>query len=384
MHGVRQLGSARTFYEECLDGAEALQAKGYNLDSGRLLAVYPFGHRNPFLRMLYASAFDHGFAVLPLKNLAQLDEVPPGLDVVVHHHWVHRIFDKLTSVSEAEKAVEAFLATVEKQKRAGRPLVWTVHNVLSHRTPFPEQEVQLRASFAALVDHIHIMNPKTPALCAPYYGLEESKLFRVPHPAYAGVYGDYVSREQARITLGLQPADCVFLLFGELGPYKGTRHFLEQLDALQDRMTGKARIIIAGKEGDGAFMEDIFRLTSGRADVQLYLGHVDDQNVQTFFRAADVAVCAHTAGLNSGVVATALTFGCPTVMASRMAHTVEGAEEFIFPFDATDMSTAVDACVAAYELSRQPGLKPAMKGWAQKMAPGAISNRFFDALRGQL
>jgi len=123
MLGVRQIGPARTFHEECLDGVEALSAKGFSLNEGRLLAVYPYGYRNPFLRMLYARSFDHGYALMPLKSLSQLNEVPAGFNMVIHHHWVHRIFDQLTEISDAKKASETFLDTVKKQKEAGRPLI---------------------------------------------------------------------------------------------------------------------------------------------------------------------------------------------------------------------------------------------------------------------
>jgi beta-1,4-mannosyltransferase len=384
MTGVRHLDAARTFAEHCLDASEALKARGYGLDTGRLLAVYPQIEWNPYLRMLYAAAFEHGFAPVPLKDTAQLDEVPPGLNMVVHFHWLHRIFDKCTDAAEANKAVDHLLKVAARQKAAGRTLLWTLHNVTSHRSRFLQQEVRLRAAFAELVDHIHIMNPKTAALCAPHYKLEFEKLFHVPHPSYQGVYGDYISAATARLSLGLQPADKVFLLFGALEPYKGVRTFLAQLDALQAKMEGTAKIIIAGREGAGSFMEDMYALTAGRADVQLHLGHIGDQSVQTYFRAADVAVCAHRAGLNSGVAATALTFGCPTVIADRMAGCVEGAEDFLFTFDAEVPATIVDACAAAYQASTQANLKQGTAQWAQTAASGPVSARFFEALSTRL
>ena len=384
MNGVRHLGSARTFYEECLDAGEALNAKGYGLDSGKLLAVYPTVYGNPYLHMLYASALEHGYAPIALESLSQLDEVPTGLRVVVHHHWLHRIFDRLENVADAKRAALEFLARVQKQKDTGHDLVWTVHNVLSHQTDFPEEEARLRADFAQLADHIHIMNPDTANLCAPHYLLDENKVFQVPHPAYTGVYADFVRCEQARLTLGLQPNDHVFLLFGALGANKGTRQFLAQLDALQARMDGKAVVIIAGREGSGVFMEDIYSLTSGRADVRLYIGHIEDRHIQNFFRAADVAVCAHTAGLNSGVTATGLTFGCATVAASRMAGCVEGAEEFVATFDVAKPETLVEACVAAFEMSKLPEIGQKLAAWGQEMAPVRISSRFFEALERRL
>lgn len=381
---VRHLVPARSFAEKCLDAAEALYARGYALEDARLLAVYSHTKRNPYLSMLYASALEHGFAPVFFGDTSQLSTVPVGLSVLVHFHWIHRIFDQCVDAQSANKAVDQFLAEGARQKDLGRALVWTLHNVTAHQSKFPQEELRLRADFAALVDHIHIMNPDTAALCAPHYALDTTKLFHVPHPSYHGVYADYVSAAQARLTLGLQPNDKLFLLFGALGAYKGVRSFLAQLDALQKQMDGQAKFIIAGSKADRSFMEDLYALTAGRIDVQLHEGHIGDHTVQTYFRAADVAVCAHLSGLNSGVAATALTFGCPTVIATRMAGCIEGADSCLFTFDAEKPETIIGACVAALKASGQAHGRQKLEKWALEMAPAKLSTRFFTSLVDRL
>jgi len=384
MYGIRHKKLGRSFYEECLDASSALAAGGFGLEDGYLLAVYPFVRRNPFLRMLYSADFDKGFATSGIEKLEHLNDVPSGLNVVVHYHWIHRVFDHATNAHSANQQVTEFLGTIQRQKDAGQTIMWTVHNILSHGSRFPEEEAKLRADFAGLVDHIHIMNPATRALCAGHYNLPADKIFEVPHPSYYGVYGDYVSKSQARFSFGLQPDDKVFLLFGGMGPFKGTHQFLSQMDALQSAAGGKARVVIAGQAGEPAYMEDLFQLTAGRADVQFHLGHVSDRNVQNFFRAADVAVCAHPSGLNSGVANTAVSFGKPVVLAHDLAGTLSGIEDYIFRFDPEDTATCTQSCVAALAVADQSDCVRALTAWAQAMAPQKMSARFFDALRARL
>ncbi|PCI62102.1 MAG: hypothetical protein COB37_07510 [Kordiimonadales bacterium] len=384
MHGIRQHGLARSFYEECLDASAALEALGYGLDTGWLLGVYPFGTRNPYLRALYSAALEQGFACLPLKGLEQLNNVPKPLNVALHLHWIHRIYHGLETAKQAAVAGADFLELIQQQKDMGRPILWTIHNIMSHRSAFPEEEIALRARFAVLADHIHIMNPGTVDLCAPHYEVPVDKTFSVPHPSYKGVYGDYISKPQARLSLGIGCADKVFLLFGELGTYKGTRQFLAAVDALQTSVGGGAKVIVAGKAGEPAFMEDIFQLTAGRADVQLHLGHIDDQDVQTFFRAADVAVCAHPSGLNSGVAAMAATFGRPAVMPHALTPTIAGPEGSVYGFDSDNMDTCVAACAAAYSAEQSASTEQGLFEWAEAHAPRKVSADFFSSLRARL
>jgi len=384
MHGLRHKKTGRSFQEECLDASSALAVQGFDLEHGYLLAVYPFVRRNPFLRMLYSADLGKGFASMGIEALEQLENVPIGLKLIVHYHWIHTLFAGAKNGRGARQAVTAFLEAVKRQKDAGRPIVWTVHNITSHEAKFLDEEILLRAEFAQLVDHIHIMNPETRALCSEHYDLPANRIFQVSHPSYHGVYGDYISKSQARLSLGLQPEEKVFLLFGGVGPSKGIRQFLEQLDALQSVTNGKAQVVIAGAATDPAYLEKLFQQVVGRLDVQFHLGHVDDQNVQSFFRAADVVVCAHPDGLNSGVANTAASFGCPVVLANNMAGTVLGIDNFIFRFDPTEMATCTKSCLAALDAAGQPERALLLENWAQATAPLKTSTHFFDQLRARL
>ncbi|MBV1901299.1 MAG: glycosyltransferase [Kordiimonadaceae bacterium] len=370
----------RPFGEKCADATALLKAKGYS--GGKLLAYYPRVKQNPFQQMLYASGFESGFACFDAQSVDDMLAGPKGQPLIAHYHWLYNAMKGAKNAQDAAAMASVFLDKVRAQKGAGHTVIWTVHNILSHNSAFPEEEATLRAEMAKLADHIHIMNPDTVALCAPYYEVPEHKVFHVPHPSYSGVYGDYLSKAEARHTLGLQAEDKVFLLFGSMMPQKGSLRFLAQLDALQKAFEGRARIVIAGKANDEAYMAKVMQLIAGRGDVQLHSGYVSDQQVQLYFKAADVAVCPYALTLNSGVVMTAASFGRSSVVPNVLAGVLADVARQTAAYDSEDMDACIAACVKAVAISEVADTEAVLRNWAKSLAPRYVSNRFFDVLRG--
>ncbi len=374
----------RSFKEKCMDAVAALGHTDVSVPDTYILGYYPNVKSNPFQKMLYSQAFSHGIAAVAVRSLEDVRNLPQGLKMIIHFHWIHQIFAEVNTVEQAEKAVDTFLEEVRGLKAQGIIIVWTIHNVISHGARFEEQENRLRSVFSELVDHIHIMNPRTAALCDPNYTIDMQKVIEVPHPSYAGVYGNYISKAQARLDLNLAPTDAVFLLFGSMVPQKGTRHFLAEIDSLQEACNGKAKLMIAGKAKVGAFYEEVLQLAAGRTDIKLMTGHVDDQQVQNLFRAADVVVCPYVKGLNSGVIMTAASFGRPVVVPNFLKPVFKGAEEWAVGFDSADFQNCVPACARAYELSQTPTTENEMITWAKELSAQNVSMQFFEKLRGRL
>lgn len=388
MYGNINPAEAQTFKERCKHASSAVAA-GYDGDDGWLLMAYPKVTSNPFLEMLYSACIENGFGCVRMKNLSQTAKLPRKARALIHIHWINRAFGNSGGfasmrASEAKKKADSFLTALRREKDAGRPIVWTVHNILSHAAAFPEEELELRASLAGLVDHIHIMNPDTAALCAPHYALPEDKIFAVPHPSYLGVYADTISQSDARLALGLSPRDKVFLIFGRLGAYKGIKQFIGQLDRLQNRLGGKAKLVIAGSSAEPTAEQALRAIVADRQDVVLDATFVDDQHVQRYFRAADVVVCGQGAALNSGVAHTAVSFGCRVVLSKNLAPTLDGADAIVFPFEPENSDTMLDASVAALEAVEVADKQEVFSAWATAHAPNMMSNRFFAALRSRL
>ncbi len=371
-----------------MDGALALAAEGYNLEGrekGYLLAFYPEDKRNPFQHMLYASAFQNGFACFPVGRLDDVALAPDGVKLILHLHWVHRIFDTVETAAAAKAASWQFLNLLDNIQSSGHKLLWTIHNRVSHESVFEEEEYSLRSLIAARADFLHIMNPESASLCAPHYSVPADKTFIVPHPSYTGVYSNYMSRSTARFQLGLGENETVFLLFGKMLPQKGAREFLARLDSLQAAFDGDARILLVGRSSTPEFTEEILGLTAGRPDVLSVRSFVDDQNVQLYFQAADVVMCPYINGLNSGVLMTAASFGKPIVTSRDFKAVFEGIEDHIAFFDTgPGMKGVVQGSLKAAATAKDPEACNTIKAWAESRQPALVSNRFFEALRSRL
>lgn len=373
--------AVRSFDEACVDAKLSLFSKGVDLEEAHLLAYYPPVHRNPYQHMLYAAAFEQGFACFPVRDLADVGAPPVNAPLGVHYHWVHRVFAGAQTSRDAERMAQDFLDQVDQQKDAGLKIIWTVHNLLSHSARFVDEEIELRAGLGDRADFVHIMNPATVELCARYYELNASKTFLVPHPSYFGVYGDYISAEQARFDLGITPEDKTLLLFGSLGAHKGTRQFLRDLESLEVELGHRLRVLIAGQPTDAAYMEEIYTLAANKPNVFLFERHIDDQTVQTLFRATDAVVCPYEIGLNSGVAATAATFGRPCVVPDILVPAMAGASAGIVGFNPMDRSSLSVAIGRALEARINPATETALIHWAEMHRPRAMSRAFFEALR---
>ncbi len=375
---------SRMFHEKCVEASMALASRGYDAESAKLLAFFPKVKLNPFQHMLYSAGYENGFACFDAKTPEEMSEGPNSLNMVAHYHWVSRVFEKSGNARAASLATQNFLDLLKSQQDAGHTLVWTVHNILSHGSKFPDEEAELRARMADLMDHIHIMNPDTVALCQPYFSIRAEKVFHVPHPSYHGVYGDYIGQAEARHTLGLLPDEKAFLLFGNMMQQKGGVRFLSELDVLQEKLDGKARVFVVGKSFDKSYLAKVQALVADRSDVQLHLGYLDDQKVQVYFRAVDVVVCPYAITLNSGVVMTAASFGRPVVVPHSLKPILADVERQSVSYNIDDMSDCIDACVKAVEIGEIADTEMVLGNWAQTLAPRRVSHQFFEALRNRL
>ncbi|WP_374764417.1 glycosyltransferase [Yunchengibacter salinarum] len=371
----------RSQLERMVDGVLALQAAGRDPARGGLLLYWPQVASNPFHGTLYARGFDNDWAVLPLDEVGgPLGQA--GVPVTVHIHWIHRLFSRITRRREAVARADAFLDRLAGLQADGTHLVWTVHNLLAHHSDFPGVERDTCARLADLVDSIHVMNPDTVALAASHYQLPAHKVFHVPHPAYGPVYGAYMGRAQARLDLGLRPADVAILLFGALLPYKGIRQTIARLDSLQKlaRPGGQVRLILAGGRGPDHFMAELEQLTAARSDVSVYAGHVSDQAVQTYFRAADVVACPYPVSLNSGVAMTGVSFGRPVVVPNSLMAVFSGAGAMVQGFDPAAFHSLDGALAQALAAADDSSARGQLQAFVADHDPAHVSDRFFKAL----
>jgi glycosyltransferase involved in cell wall biosynthesis len=129
-------------------------------------------------------------------------------------------------------------------------------------------------------------------------------------PSYAGHYADSVTRGEARERLGLPAAARVFLCFGYVKPYKGIDDLIRAFRELGD---AQAVLLIVGTPLNRAIADELAALAAGDDRIRLDLRYVGDEEIQVFFRAADIAVFPFKHTHSSSSIMLAMTFGCPMI-----------------------------------------------------------------------
>jgi glycosyltransferase involved in cell wall biosynthesis len=212
-----------------------------------------------------------------------------------------------------------------------RPVVLTAHDVL----PREPRAGQLRAQrrlydrVDAIVVHSHHGRERL----VVDLGVPAEKVHVIPHAAF-----DYLTRLPAEEPLPEELAEVdgpVVLFFGLLRPYKGVDVLLEAwrgIGGAELWVVGMPRMPLKGLR------------ERATPSVRFFPRFVPDPQVPALFRRADVVVLPYREIDQSGVLATALAFGCPLLLSTvggfpELAET--GAAELVTPGDPAALHLAL-------------------------------------------
>lgn len=330
---------------------------------------------NPFQAMLTSRMLEHNLLAVPsttVGNAAELRrKLPTDFPVTLHIHWTHPVLHGIRDLSEARKAMSTYLDTVQKAKDIGVNIAWTVHNALPHDVVHEDLEAELQGKLLDIAELVHVMSPRTRELCQPWFACDDNKILNIPHPSYHGVYPDWISRKNARRQLGLREGETVFLMFGAIKPYKGLTESIDAINALA--LERPVRLVVAGKADQSAETDEFISAALTNPAVIVRPELIDPQDVQVYFRAADIAVLPYRRTLNSGALALALTFELPVVMPSDSGSLPLLSPEFAETFDAGDSSSLLDALRRAQRL-----VNPAARAAASQAANAVRLSKVAD------
>lgn len=135
----------------------------------------------------------------------------------------------------------------------------------------------------------------------------------VPHPVYDMFAGKAPSRSAAREQLGLPEDAPVLLFFGIVREYKGLMDLLDAMPAIRAE-NGDVQLVIAGEFWEPReCYEQRIRDLEIESSVMIHDRYIPNEDVPTYFAAADLVVAPHRRATGSGVVQMAIGFGVPLV-----------------------------------------------------------------------
>ncbi|MCK5786384.1 MAG: glycosyltransferase [Candidatus Sabulitectum sp.] len=206
------------------------------------------------------------------------------------------------------------------------------HNILPHES-FPLAETLSRRFFNKQ-DLLAVHSQQAEEQAAT----TGRRIIRLFHPVYNQYLGTGLPREQARGKLGIKPGEKALLFFGLVREYKGLDILIEACNLLPEEF----RIIAAGEN----YTDRNF--TSPR--LLWENSFVPDNDVGTWFNAADIVVLPYRNASQSGIAQIALAFNKPMVVtdAGGLRETVDPGRTGVVAEHATPeyLSAAILECAA--------------------------------------
>ena len=319
---LRRQGLARFWEVHVPDPENTPRRVTYRRKPDVPMAVFwpDYSRSNPYQKLLYGAARDRGEIIAgDIDAALRLMEDLPRLGgakgpLTFHLHWLNFLFVDLKTEEAARASIETFMEKLTRFRAMGGRVVWTIHNVVSHDSPFLELERELSMRVLARCDAVHLHSEASIAEVEAVFPLDRDRVVISRHGAYVGTYPDFISRAEARAALGYGDDEDVVLFTGQIRPYKGVDHLITAMRRiLADRP--RARLVLAGNiRNDLPEKIELDLTEADRARIDVTGRFLDNVEMQVFFRAADIAVYPYNKVLTSGSLLLALSFGTPVVV----------------------------------------------------------------------
>lgn len=282
----------------------------------------PHMYGNPFQDILYSKFPQHGIETRghrDIESAVQAVEKAHG-NKVLHLHWLNVVLATAKSEPAARRNIEEFRRQLERAKRAGAKIVWTVHNVLPHESYEQSLAIEVRKLAIESADIIHVMSPDTVDQCSGHFDIPLHKVVRVEHPGYHGHYPPAPELNLRRMW-GLPQGGKLGVIIGGIKPYKGLNEFAEHFVRATQHRPRDLSLVIAGKAGDEVMHSTLWQLAETSPNLHLIRRMLTDEQVSSLMSAADFTAIPYRNSLNSGALVLGLTFGKPVLARSSAGST---------------------------------------------------------------
>lgn len=276
----------------------------------------------------------------------------------------------------------------------GKKVVFTAHNVNAAIRDSRDTAVNhwtLKVQYA-LANQIFVHTEKMRDELVADFGVDAAKITVIPYGINNALPVTQLTPAEAKRRLGVQPGEKTMLFFGNLAPYKGLEYLVAAVEKLLQR-AGDYRLLIAGRAKKGcevyvkgitdSLARDIFR---GRVTARIEL--IPDEEVEIYFKAADVAVLPYTHIFQSGILFMGFSFGLPAIVSDvgcLRSEIVEGENGFVCrPRDSEDLAAALERYFAGDLYRRLESRRPLIQEEAAARhswrTVGRITREVYDSL----
>jgi D-inositol-3-phosphate glycosyltransferase len=233
----------------------------------------------------------------------------------------------------------------------GKRLLLTVHNVNIRKRDGQDSllnRLSLRLQYR-LVSHLFVHTEQMARELESEFSVPRSKISVIPFGVNSTVPETGLSASVARERLSVPAGDPVVLFFGNIAAYKGLEYLVAAV-ALAEKRLPRLRLIIAGRpkgsESYWAGIEAQIRDCGIAEHVIRRIEYIADEDIEVYFRAADVLVLPYTHIFQSGVLFLGYNFGLPVIatdVGSLREDILDGETGFVCrPRDPEDLARAIE------------------------------------------
>lgn len=275
----------------------------------KIIAMPAFANRNknPYNWLLYTSI---------QKNEVNVDEfsfyqIWRKKYKIWHLHWPDIPLNNRNPIKAFIK-IRALLIQIKLAKYQGVKIVWTAHNLWNHDRLYPKLEAWFWHNFTKSLDgYISLSKSGMEEAQKRFPELNNIPGFVIPHNHYRGEYSDNITYEEARRILSIPPNTKVILFFGRIRAYKNLSQLIQVFRQISDPHT---LLYIVGKPEIQDFTTILNQENISNLRLRTHLDFVPHENVQIYFRAANLVVLPYREILNSGTALLSLSFNTPVLV----------------------------------------------------------------------
>ena len=220
----------------------------------------------------------------------------------------------------------------------GKNVVITAHNVNARRRDGNDSALnRLTLKFQyRLANHIFVHTEQMKRELREDFGVPEKRITTIAFGINNAIPNTRLKSAEAKQRLGLRETERAILFFGRIKPYKGLEYLI---DAFRELLKTRKdyRLIIAGTADPDdyywASLSNRIREYRENGSAIVIPKFVPDDELEVYFKAADVLVLPYREIYQSGILFLGLSFGLPALAAdvgSFNQEIVEGQNGFLF------------------------------------------------------
>jgi glycosyltransferase involved in cell wall biosynthesis len=202
--------------------------------------------------------------------------------------------------------------------------VYTVHNVLPHNKENKRFLKWVYRLVYKIPDTLLVHTRLAKQQLVEQFSVPDQKVIVISIGVNEEMPVTEITREEARRRMGFDARDRIVLFFGKVDEFKGLDILIEAFEVLELPST---KLLISGWFPNPSYRQKIISAlgaTRRKADIHLHEAFIPNEEVEIFFKSADVLALPYRNIYQSGVVFLCFNFGLPIV-----ATNVGSLQEFV-------------------------------------------------------